>query len=321
MCDQFVEPRITMEASRGGAGAVSEGSIHIEQTAVPHRSILAVVLWMSGALLAFSATAIAVRALAPAFSIFEMLAVRNAAGVLILLVLALAKPELRPSLKPRRFKLHLMRNVLHFAGTDGWAFGLTLLPLATVFALEFTTPAWVALLAIPLLKETMTRGRLVAVVLGFIGILVILRPGVETLQPASLLMLGVAFSFALVAIMTKRLTMTESTFSILFFMNLMQLPMNLAGVGRAFWLHVQAAHALPLVGISVGGLLAHYCLTNAYRQGDATMVVPLDFMRIPLIAFVGWQFYGEALDPYVFLGSGCIILGLLYSLHREAQSA
>ncbi|MFC5485878.1 DMT family transporter [Microvirga aerilata] len=312
---------VTMKASRDAAGAVSEGSIHFEQTAVPHRSILAVVLWMSGALLAFSATAIAVRALAPAFSIFEMLAVRNAAGVLILLALALLKPELRPGLKPRRFRLHLTRNVLHFAGTDGWAFGLTLLPLATVFALEFTTPAWVALLAIPLLGEKMTVGRLVAVVLGFIGIVVILRPGVETLQPASLLMLGVAFSFALVAIMTKRLTMTESTFSILFFMNLIQLPMNLAGVSRAFWLQVQPSHALPLAGISVGGLLAHYCLTNAYRQGDATMVVPLDFMRIPLIAFVGWQFYGEALDPFVFLGSGCIILGLLYSLHREAKSA
>jgi drug/metabolite transporter (DMT)-like permease len=250
-----------------------------------------------------------------------MLAVRNAAGVLILLVLALLKPELRSGLKPRRFSLHLARNVLHFLGTDGWAFGLTLLPLATVFAIEFTTPAWVALLAIPLLKERMTRGRLVAIVLGFIGILVILRPGLETLQPASFLMLGVAFSFALVAIMTKRLTMTESTFSILFFMNLLQLPMNLAGVSRAFWLDVQPSHVLALVGISVGGLLSHYCLTNAYRRGDATMVVPLDFMRIPLIAFVGWQFYGEPLDPYVFLGSGIIIMGLLYSLHREAKSA
>ena len=288
---------------------------------MPHRSILAVVLWMSGALFSFSATAIAVRALASTFSVFEMLAVRNAAGVLILLVLALLKPELRSGLKPRRFPLHLARNVLHFLGTDGWAFGLTLLPLATVFAIEFTTPAWVALLAIPLLKERMTRGRLVAIVLGFIGILVILRPGLETLQPASFLMLGVAFSFALVAIMTKRLTMTESTFSILFFMNLLQLPMNLAGVSRAFWLEVQSSHALALVGISVGGLLSHYCLTNAYRRGDATMVVPLDFMRIPLIAFVGWQFYGEPLDPYVFLGSGIIIMGLLYSLHREAKSA
>ncbi|MBM6578559.1 DMT family transporter [Microvirga sp. BT689] len=312
---------VSMKASRQGSGRVSGRGIHIVRSVVPHRSILAVVLWMSGALLAFSATAIAVRALAPTFSIFEMLAVRNAAGVLILLFLALLKPELRPGLKPRRFGLHLTRNVLHFAATDGWAFGLTLLPLATVFALEFTTPAWVALLAIPLLKETMTRGRLVAVILGFIGILVILRPGLETLQPASFLMLGVAFSFALVAIMTKRLTMTESTFSILFFMNLLQLPMNLAGVRRAFWLVVQPAHVLPFLGICLGGLLSHYCLTNAYRRGDATMVVPLDFMRIPLIAFVGWQFYGEPLDPYVFLGCLCIIVGLLYSLHREARSA
>lgn len=312
---------LSMKASRHGSGRVSGRGIHIVWSIVPQRSILAVVLWMSGALLAFSATAIAVRALAPAFSIFEMLAVRNGAGVLILLALALLKPELRPGLKPRRFGLHLARNVLHFAGTDGWAFGLTLLPLATVFALEFTTPAWVALLAIPLLKETMTRGRMVAVILGFIGILVILRPGLESLQPASFLMLGVAFSFALVAIMTKRLTMTESTFSILFFMNLLQLPMNLAGVSRAFWFQIETAHIVPLIGISLGGLLAHYCLTNAYRQGDATMVVPLDFMRIPLIAFVGWQFYGEPLDPYVFLGSFCIIVGLLYSLHREARSA
>jgi drug/metabolite transporter (DMT)-like permease len=312
---------VSMKASRRRSGRVSGRGIHIVWSIVPQRSILAVVLWMSGALLAFSATAIAVRALAPTFSIFEMLAVRNAAGVMILLALALVRPEVRPGLKPRRFRLHLMRNVLHFAGTDGWAFGLTLLPLATVFALEFTTPAWVALLAIPLLKEQMTRGRLVAVILGFIGILVILRPGLETLQPASFLMLGVAFSFALVAIMTKRLTMTESTFSILFFMNLLQLPMNLAGVSRAFWLQVEQAHVLPLIGISLGGLLAHYCLTNAYRQGDATMVVPLDFMRIPLIAFVGWQFYGEPLDPYVFLGSFCIIVGLLYSLNREARAA
>jgi len=276
---------------------------------------------MGGALLSFSVTAVAVRALAPAFSVFEMLAIRNAAGIVILLVLAGLKLELRAGLKPRRFRLHLARNVLHFLGTDGWAFSLTLLPLATVFALEFTTPAWVALLAIPLLQERMTAGRLVAVLLGFAGVLIILRPGVETLQPASLLMLGVAFSFALVAIMTKHLTRTESTFSILFFMNLLQLPMNLAGVSRAFWTAIQPGHVLPIIGICLGGLLSHFCLTNAYRQGDATMVVPLDFLRIPLIAFVGWQLYGEALDPYVFLGSACIVVGLIYSLNREAKSS
>jgi drug/metabolite transporter (DMT)-like permease len=276
---------------------------------------------MIGALLAFSATAVAVRSLAPTFSVFEMLSVRNAAGIVILLAFALFKPELRGGLRPRRFGLHLVRNVLHFAGTDGWAFCLTLLPLATAFALEFTTPAWVALLAIPLLQERMTQGRLVALVLGFAGVLVILRPGLETLQPASLLMLAVAFTFALVAIMTKRLTRTESTFSILFFMNLLQLPMNLVGVGGAFWLKIEPAHMVALAGLCAGGLLSHYCLTNAYRRGDATMVVPLDFLRIPLIAFVGWQLYGESLDPFVFLGSACIIAGILYNLHREAKSA
>ena len=308
-------------SSRGEGGRVIGGDIHLIRSAVPHRSLLAVVLWMSGALLAFSATAVAVRALTPAFSVFEILAVRNAAGIAILLACALLRPELRPGLKPRRFRLHLARNVVHFASTDGWAFGLTLLPLATVFALEFTTPVWVALLAIPLLRERMTRGRFVAVALGFAGVLVILRPGVETLQPAGLLMLAVALGFAFVAIMTKHLTRTESTFSILFFMNLLQLPMNLAGVSGAFWLRIVPSHALPLIGVCAGGLLSHYCLTNAYRQGDATMVVPLDFLRIPLIALVGWQLYGEALDPYVFVGSGCIIAGILYSLRREAKTA
>ena len=124
---------------------------------------------------------------------------------------------------------------------------------------------------IPLLHERMNRGRLAAVTLGFVGILVILRPGVETLQPASLLVLGVAFSFALVGIITKHLTKTESTFSILFFMNLMQFVPNFAGAGRAFWLKLGPVHAAPLAAICLGGLFSHLCLTNAYRYGDATI--------------------------------------------------
>ena len=68
----------------------------------------------------------------------------------------------------------------------------------------------------------------------------------------------------------------------------------------------------PSSGVSLGGLLSHYCLTNAYRHGDASMVVPLDFLRIPLIAIVGWRLYGEPLDPYVFVGSACIVAGLIY---------
>jgi drug/metabolite transporter (DMT)-like permease len=288
---------------------------------VSQRNILVAVLWMGGALLSFSATAVAVRSLSATFSVFEILSMRNGSGVLILLGLALLKPAFRPGLWPRRLPLHLTRNVVHFLSTDAWAFSLTLLPLATVFAIEFTTPAWVGLMAIPLLHERMTKGRLVAIVAGTVGVLIILRPGGATLQPASFLVLAVAFAFALVAIITKKLTATESTFSILFYMNLIQLPMNLAGVRSLFWSRLETAHMLPVAGICLGGLLSHYCLTNAYRYGDASMVVPLDFLRIPLIAFVGWWLYQEALDPFVFVGSAVIVAGLIYSLRQETKVA
>ena len=283
-------------------------------------NILAVVLWMGGALLSFSATAVAVRALAPALSVFEMLAIRNAGGIAILVALALVKPSLRRALRPRRMLLHLARNTVHFAGTYGWTLGVTLLPLATVFAFEFTAPIWVALLAIPLLREAPTFGRAVAVVLGFVGVLVILRPGIASIQPASLIVLGAAFAFALTAVLTKTLTRTESTFAILFWMNAMQFFANLAGSSPSALSRIDRAHALPLATICVVGLLSHYCLTNAYRSGDATMVVPLDFLRIPLIAAVGWQLYGETLDPLVFVGSGFIIAGILFNLRSEARS-
>jgi len=95
--------------------------------------------------------------------------------------------------------------------------------------------------------------------------------------------------------------------------------LNLAGVRGAFWLKVDAVHVLPLAGICICGLLSHFCLTNAYRHGDAIMVVPLDFLRIPLIALVGWRLYGEALDPFVLVGSLIIIGGILWNLRSEAK--
>ncbi|MBM6593078.1 DMT family transporter [Microvirga pudoricolor] len=284
------------------------------------RNVLAAVLWMAGALLSFSATAVAVRSLSAGFSVFEILSMRNGSAVLMLLGMAVLRPALRPGLRARRLPLHLVRNAVHFISTDAWAYSLTLLPLATVFAIEFTTPAWVALLAIPLLKERMTRGRLVAVLAGTVGVLIILRPGAATLQAASFLVLSVAFAFALVAIITKKLTATESTFSILFYMNLMQLPMNLAGVRSLFWQRLDTIHLLPVAGVCLCGLLSHYCLTNAYRYGDASMVVPLDFLRIPLIALVGWWLYQETLDPFVFIGSAVIVSGLVYSLRQETKT-
>jgi drug/metabolite transporter (DMT)-like permease len=155
------------------------------------------------------------------------------------------------------------------------------------------------------------------VVLGFIGVLVIIRPGLESFRPAAFLVLAAAFGYAITLTTTKRLTRTESTFAIVFWMNVMQLPMNLAGSDPLFWLRLGTDNILPVIGIAAAGLASHYCLSNAFRAGEATLVVPLDFLRIPLIALVGWWLYGESLDMFVFAGAGLIIAGVLWNLRAE----
>jgi len=272
---------------------------------------------MTGALLSFCAMAISIRGLAGRLNIFEILAIRSGCGVAVLLVLVASQPELRKALALKRMTLHAVRNSVHFAAQYAWALSLTLLPLATVFSLEFTMPAWVALLAMPLLGERMTISRAGSIALGFVGVLIIVRPGLESFQPAVLLVLGAALGFAVSLIATKELTRSVSTFAILFWMNLMQLPMALAGSDPRFVLDLGLAQMPFVIAVGVAGLSSHFCLTNAFRAGDATVVVPFDFLRIPLIALVGWLFYDEALDLFVFAGAALIISGVALNLRAE----
>src|SRR5262245_33561497 len=274
---------------------------------------------MTGALLSFSTMAVSIRGLAGRLNIFEILSIRSAFGLVILLAIVATHPEVRKTLALRRMWLHALRNSVHFAAQYAWALSLTLLPLATVFALEFTMPAWVAVLAMPLLGERMSVSRAGSVVLGFLGVLIIVRPGLESFQPAVLLVLAAALGFAIALITTKQLTTNVSTFAILFWMNVMQLPMGLAGSRPLFWLELEPRHIPSIIGVGIAGLSSHFCLTNAFRAGDATVVVPFDFLRIPLIALVGWLFYAEPLDLFVFLGAGLIISGVVWNLRAESR--
>ena len=283
--------------------------------------ILQVVLWMAGTLLSFSALAVAIRTLAGALSVFEILAARSFVGLVILTTLAIARAPLRRSLSLRRIRLHIARNTIHFAGQYLWALGVTLLPLATVFALEFTMPAFTVLLAALSLGERLTPSRIGVVLFGLVGTLVIVRPGLATFQPMALLIILAAFSFALSLVLLKRLTSTESGYAIVFFMNLIQLPLGLAGSDPLFFLRLDAVGFLAMVALGFFGLTAHYCTAKAFAVGDASLAVPIDFLRLPLIAVVGWLLYGERLDPYVFAGSALIIAGILWNLHAEARTA
>lgn len=285
------------------------------------KNIVRVVLWMTGALLCFSAMAVSVRSLAATLGVMEILALRAGFGLMVVATFAALRAELRATINCQHLRLHLFRNTVHVGSSYLWAMSLLLIPLAMTFALEFTTPAWTLLLAAPVLGERLTASRIGAVVFGLLGVLVILRPGLAAFQPGALLALMAAFGLAVTLIATKKLTRTDSTFAILFWMMLIQLPLTLIASEPLFVTKLNHEQIPAVIGIGASGVASHYCLANAFRAGDAGVVVPLDFMRIPLIAVIGWWLYGESLDVFVFLGAGLIITGILWNLRSETGRA
>jgi len=274
------------------------------------------VLWMVGALLSFSLMAVSVRELLRTMGSFEILFLRSL--VSFVLVLAVLPRFGLGALRTRHFGLHLVRNVLHFSGQYAWVYAIAMLPLATVFAIEFTMPVWTALLAIPILGERLNRGRTVMLVLGLAGILVILKPGFGVVHPAALVMLAGSFAYASTMIATKRLSGSDSALAVVFYMSVVQLP--LAFVPALPGWVAPALVDLPwILAIGAAGLSAHYCLTRAMRIADATLVVPIDFLRLPLIAVVGMLFYGEPLEFSIMLGAAMIFAGTYYSVQRESR--
>ncbi len=267
-------------------------------------------------MLSFSLMAVAARELTRVMGSFEILFLRSAVSLVI--VLAIVPFFGWHLLRTRRLGLHLFRNVVHFGGQYAWVYAIALLPLATVFAIEFTMPVWTAVLAMLLLGERMNRGRAVMLALGLAGILIILRPGYVPVSPAALVMLAGAFAYASIMIATKRLAQTDSALAILFYMALIQAPLGLLPALQS-WVAPRWVDLPWIVAIGASGLVAHYCLTRAFRAADAMVVVPIDFLRLPLIAVVGVLFYGEPIELPTLLGAAVIFAGTYYSIRRESR--
>jgi drug/metabolite transporter (DMT)-like permease len=271
-------------------------------------------LWMGGAVLSFTAMAVAARELLRHMGTFEIVFLRSV--VMLAIVLAMVPRAGIAAVRTQRIQLHLWRNVIHFLGQVLWVYSIGALTLATVFAIEFTMPMWTALLAWLFLKERLTWPRLVMLGLGLAGVLIILRPGGGSFHPAALGMVLGSLCYASSFIFTKRLTSTDSALAVLFWMALIQLPLGLAASIPA-WVTPAAADLPWVVGIGIGSYTAHYCMTRAVKLADASVVVGIDFIRLPLIAALGSFFYGEPLEPLVFVGAAIIFAGTWYSLSRE----
>jgi len=276
---------------------------------------------MSGSIVSFSAMAVAGRAVAPVLDTFELMTWRSIIG--FFLVLAIAGPLGRlQDIRTNRIGTHVIRNLFHFTGQNLWFWALTVIPLAQLFALEFTSPLWVILLGPLLLSEPITRTRAMAAGFGFLGILIVARPDIGHIDAGVLAAAGSAIGFAGSAIFTKRLTRTEGVVSILFWLTVMQAILGIAGSAIDGDVALPTRATLPwLVLIGGAGLLAHLCLTKALTLAPATVVMPIDFIRLPAIAVVGWAFYAEPLAPHVLFGAAIILAANWFNIRSENRAA
>ncbi|WP_372884758.1 DMT family transporter [Shimia sp.] len=274
-------------------------------------------LWMSGAILSFTSMAVAGRAVAGELDTFEIMMYRSFVGVAIVVSVAAATGRLG-QISRRSLGLHLCRNAAHFAGQNLWFWALTMIPLAQVFALEFTSPLWVLVLSPLVLGERLTGMRALAAVIGFAGILIVARPGTTGISAGVIAAALSAIGFAFSIMLTKRLTRSETITCILFYLTTMQAVL---GMGFAGWdgdVALPSPEATPwLALIGCAGLLAHYCLTTALSIAPATVVVPFDFVRLPVIGIIGMLFYGEPLDLWVLLGAVVIFAGNYLNILHE----
>ncbi|OHV89177.1 DMT family transporter [Mesorhizobium sp. ORS 3428] len=282
----------------------------------PSPSIPKAAFWMALSIASFLAMSVAGRETTAALNVFQVLELRSVIGFLILLPLVMMSGGFA-AMRTERPLAHLARNVIHYAGQAAWLFALTLIPLAVLISIEFTTPIWTAILAVSFLGERLSKPRLAAIVLGLIGVVIIVRPSAGSMDPGHLVVLGAAMCFGISMVLVKSMTRTESVVRIIFWMLIIQSAVGLVPAlyewrnpGLALWPWI--------VVIAFTGMSSHFCLARALAYADATIISPMDFLRVPLSALVGWLLYHEQIDIFTAGGAMLILMGNLLNLQRKA---
>jgi drug/metabolite transporter (DMT)-like permease len=273
-------------------------------------------LWMSGWLALMLIVAVAGREATRELNVFEIMELRCLIGLCLLYPLVRYNGGFA-AMRTQRPLQHICRNLVHYAAQLGWFYALTLIPLAEVVSIEFTMPIWTAILAATFLGERITVWKIAAIVLGIVGVVVIVRPATGAINPGQLIALGAAVGFGISIAMMKSLTRTENTVAIIFWMLAIQAA---AGFFPNLYVWVPPSpHAWGwVVVIAICGTFSHYCMARAMLHADATVVLPMDFLRVPLTALAGWLIYSERLDMFTVLGAALILTGNLLNLRAPA---
>lgn len=284
----------------------------------PSYSLPKAALWMAGWLTLMLSMAVFGREVTRELNVFQVMELRSLLGLVMILPLVYASGGLA-AMRTAHPMRHIGRNVVHYGAQYSWFVALNLITLAQVIAIEFTMPIWTALLAVLFLGERMNVWKVAAIILGLIGVWVIVRPGTTEIDIGQLWALAAAFGFGISVAMVKALTRTEGVVRIVFWMLIIQ---AIIGIIPAYmvWQPVPA-HVWPyMLAVAFCGTFSHYCMARAMLHADATIVVPMDFLRVPLTAIAGWLLYSEGIDTYTVAGAALILCGNLLNL-KQAGTA
>lgn len=296
--------------------------------------VLVGVTWGLGAAAAHSFVPIAVGLLKHIPAI-ELVLFRNFLGLIILL--AIVSWRGFQFLQTKRLGFHIQRNLTNFLGMWLWFAGLAFLPIAKAVALHFTVPLMVVILAVIFLRERPGPVRLICTLIGFLGVLIILRPGAVPLSPAAFLVLGSALSYAGVAIYTRSLGKTEhattTTFYYQFLLSIFAVLSMFVGwllvnyipefglsANWFTWVTPTLSDTPALLLLAISGTVAPYCLVRAFIHAEATIVEPIEYLRLPITAFVAYLVFDQTTDIWVWAGA-TIIAGSTYFMTRHEAKA
>ena len=271
--------------------------------------------WMIASCVFFTALTGLIRHLSATLDPLEIVFFRNLFGLIVMLpwLMRLGLGALRT----RRLRLYGFRALIGLTAMIAWFTAVSRMNLADAVALSFTAPLFATVVAIFLLAEVVRLRRWAAVIAGFVGAMVILRPGFAAIPPEALLVLLSATMMGLSVCLVKLLARTEPVGPIVFYMVLILTPASL--IPALFvWRTPGLDEFAWLLALGVAATLGHICMTRAFTMADATAVLPFDFVRLPLIALLGWVAFGQALDVWTGVGAAIIIAASVYIAHREA---
>lgn len=271
-------------------------------------------LWMLASTVFFTAMTAMIRYLSGSIDPLEIVFFRNLFGLVVLLPWLLWNGAV--SLSTRCLPLYSLRALAGLIAMSCWFIAISQMNLSDAVALSFTAPMFATVGAVFLLGEIVRVRRWVAVLVGFFGAMVILRPGFVEIPPAAFIVLLSSMTMGLSVCLVKLLARTEEVVAIVFITVLMLTPVSL--IPALFvWQTPDLVQFAWLFAVGACGTLGHICITRAFSMAEATAVLPYDFMRLPLMAVLAWLMFDQILDGWTGLGAAIIIGASLYIAHRE----